>query len=361
MRNLAERIERHRRFYRSSQPGDMLVYLAGNRHPSLEAFLCTQFDQYGPEVLLSEPIAGRIESYVSSLRESLGAFYSIDDDSLPSAHVYWGIGGITASMVGQNPVHDPVTSWLEPNLSWSEIERLEFDGDERWLRFARDVNQALWNCWEEDYLILPYLHRSPLDAANGIRGTELFVDMYEHPERVKALADWCAEWSISVEKLLTSEAPAFGAGFGTGIWGAWLPDGGVFVNGDPVGLINREMAERFDRPSIEKLFTNTGGGFFHNHTVGLYQADLVSSYRGTLMQFFVNDPNQPSFEEALLYRSDLREKLITGSLQCPIGGWIGVRCLDEILEVTSRGRFVLAINVPDDADIDAIIQKIRTR
>ena len=40
-----------------------------------------------------------------------------------------------------------------------------------------------------------------IDRWTASRGP-LFTDMYEVPDRVKALADWCADWSIAIEDLL---------------------------------------------------------------------------------------------------------------------------------------------------------------
>ena len=115
-----------------------------------------------------------------------------DDDYIHSVFFYWGIGGITAAMTGMDPSHfDNETSWLEPNLEWESIERLRFDADNKWLQFAVNVNKALWRYWEEDYHMLPYLHRSPLDAAVGIRGSELFMEMYSEPDKVRKLCRWC--------------------------------------------------------------------------------------------------------------------------------------------------------------------------
>lgn len=357
---LKQRISRHREFYARREPGDLLVYVNGCRNnPSFERILCAKLHERGDEATLAPGmVESAVREYVGILREAHDQFYTIEDDSVPCAVVYWGIGGITAAMVGRDPIHDGTTSWLEPNLSWSETDRLAFDPENKWIRFARDVNCALWNCWEEDFLVLPYLHRSPLDAANGIRGTELFVDMYETPDRVKALADWCADWSINVERFLKVEAPR-PVGWGVGVWEAWLPDDAVFVNGDPVGLISREQAEIFDRPSNEKLFTHTGGGFFHNHTLGLYQVDLVSSYRGVLLQWFVNDPKQPSLATALLDMPELRERILFASLQCPIAGYVSDERLDELLDIARQGRFILSISCPDNTPAETIIRKVR--
>lgn len=356
---LNRRIERHREFYSRTEAGDLLVYVNGCRTPNLESFLCKRLHEEGVEAVL-EPDAVRsaIHEYVTCLRESYEQFYSIDDDSVPSAIVYWGIGSITAAMTGGCPTHDATTSWLEPSLSWPDVDALKFNPANKWLRFAVDLNKALWEAWDHDFMVLPYLHRSPLDAANGIRGTELFLDMYEHPDRVTALADWCADWSIAVEALIKQEAPR-PSGWGVGVWGAWLPDDAVFVNGDPVGLINREQAETFDRPSNEKLFTNTGGGFFHNHTIGLHQVGLVSSYRGVLVQWFVNDPSQPSLASALLDHPDLREAILAASLQRPVAGGVPHERLNELLDIVIHGRFILSVSCPEDVPPEPLIRKVR--
>lgn len=356
---LEQRIRRHREFYARREPGDLLVYINGSRNPSLVCFLCERLHEGGSEAVRAPgAVQALVREYVDSLRQSYERFYAIDDDSVPCATVYWGIGGITAAMVGGDPTHDGGTSWMEPNLSWPVIGRLSFDPENDWVRFAVDVNRALWECWDEDFLVLPFLHRSPLDAANGIRGTELFSDMYEAPDQVQALIDWCADWSISVEGLLKAKAPR-PVGWGVGVWGAWLPDDAVFVNGDPVGLISPEQAETFDRPSIEKLFAHTGGGFFHNHTVGLYQVGLVSSYRGALVQWFVDDPKEPSFADALLDLPEVRESILAASLDCPVAGSVPHSRLDEVLEVARHGRLILSVSCPEDLPTDPIMRKVR--
>lgn len=357
---LRKRIERHRAFYAGSQPGDLLFYVEpGLRCPQLVRFLCAKLHEMGTEVFLKPSnVKAFIQEYVAHMRGSLDRFYAVDDDSVPCASVYWGIGGITAAMIGGDPVFDGSTSWLEPNLLWPEIDQLSFDPDNRWIGFALEMNRALWDYWEEDFAVLPFLHRSPLDAANGIRGTELFLDMFEAPERVTALADWCADWSIALERHLKREAPRPDK-WGVGVWGAWLPDDAVFVNGDPVGLISAEQAEQFDRPSVEKLFTSTGGGFFHNHTVGLHQVECVSSYRGTLVQWFVDDPKQPSLASALVDHPKLRDKILAASLQCPIAGWVTQDRLEHVVDIVRHGRFILALRAPENVDVVSCVDRAK--
>lgn len=360
-RELQRRVERHKLLYERNEPGDLLVVTnKGPRYPSLELLLCEQLYKVGPDrVVQKSYVRSMIERYVSNLRTSRADMFAWEDDMIPNALVYWGIGGIVAAMTGLEAMHQETTSWLEPNLSWETIAELRFEEDNRWVQFALDVNRALWEFWAGDFFILPYLHRSPLDSANGIRGSQLFLDMFDEPERVKKLIDWCADWSIAVEEYL-SQHDGRRNGWGAGVWDAWIPDGAVFVNGDPVGLISREMMREFEQPYTAKLFSQTGGGFFHNHTVGLYQVDQVAETDGLLIQAFVDDPNRVTMEEALLGDDDsLRNRVIKASVRRPIQGRVSGANIEALLEVAKDGRFILKVACEDGDDPEKVIKAVR--
>ena len=362
-RRLKERVARQQAFFAGSEPGDLLVFVNSWRHASLEGFLCGELHRNGPERVLNpnclDAIIGR---YVEQARDSLKNVYAVDDDCVPSgAFVYAGIGVINAAITGLEPFHDECTSWLEPNLSWEQIDNLRFDPDNKWVRFALDVNRALWRRWEGDWFVLPFLHRSPLDAANSVRGNVLFEEMYTEPDRVKKLIDWCADWSIAIERFLAENAPSPAPkGWGTAIWDTWLPDGGVFVNGDPVGLISREMMPEFEQPYTAKLFTACGGGFFHNHTIGLYQVDQVARTPGLLVQEFVVDPKVPNLPEVLLGGGPMAERILAASLDAPIKiESIAADTLDKLLPIVRQGRFILGCWAPEGTDPDEVARKVR--
>ena len=57
---------------------------------------------------------------------------------------------------------------------------------------------------------------------------------------------------------------------------------------------------------------------FHNHTLGLYQADQVAATPGIHMQNFSRDPNRPTVEQTLLEDPTARDRIVQASLQTPI-------------------------------------------
>lgn len=360
---LKRRVERTRAFHESDEPGDLLCTLnSWGRYEILEQHLCSYLEKLPlAEALDPASVDKMVAGYGAAMRESFERVFAVEDDVVPCAEVYWGIGGITAAQVGADPVVSGGTSWFEPGLSWDQIAQLEFDPEDKWIQLALHVNRALWREWDEDFFILPFLHRSPLDAANGLRGTDLFLELYTEPEKIKALTEWCADWSVSIEQFLRDncDSPA-PAGWGTGVWSTWLPDGAVFVNGDPVGLISREMQPEFEGPSTAKLFTGTGGGFFHNHAIGMHQIDLVCRTGGTLVHSIGPDPNQPVPVDVVLEDPAIAEQFVEASLHAPIALCnISPDQLDPILPILKRGRFILGIVYWEGWDPTELIGKVR--
>ncbi|MHC4562326.1 MAG: hypothetical protein ACYS8X_06075 [Planctomycetota bacterium] len=361
---LRDRCARWAAFHESRQVGDLMVSSWGDRFVSLESFLCEQMNQRPvEEVIDPRNVPDMIARYIELCHAKCETAENYTDDFVPEALVYWGIGGINAAITGGEPFYDGSTCWYEPELSWEQIETLRFDPDNKWVQFALHVNQALWTLWDEDFHVLAFLHRSPLDAANGIRGNELFEEMYTNPQAVHRLIDWCVDWVLAMEQFLAdSDGRTCPPGWGTAVWGHWLPDRGIFVNGDPVGLISREMALEFEQPYTARLFRQTGGGFFHNHTIGLYQVDMVSATPGTLVQYFVDDPRQPSATEALLHYPQLREKMLAASLDAPIGMVVAPEDLDDVLDIIKHGRFVVVLAAPGEMPFDQrneLVRKVR--
>jgi hypothetical protein len=265
------------------------------------------------------------------------------DDAVPDVSVSLDIGIQTAMMTGLTPRHLIERWWLEPQLDWAAIDDLTLDLDGEWVQLVLSRNRALWRHWEEDYFFLPTKHRSPLDAANGIRGNALFEEMHTAPERVKRLVDWCVDCELAIERLLAEEAGG-PLDWGIGIQRVWLPGGAVWVNGDPVTMISREMMLEFDQPYTGRLFTTANGGFFHNHTMGLYQVDQVARTPGTILQHYNRDPNCLRVSEVMRDDPTMRETILASSRVTPIYVDLVERAeLPDLKPYLPEGRFILEV------------------
>jgi len=354
------RVERHLLFHSRGEPGDLLVLPNPWAKVNLAARTAAALGRVGVRELLR---GGRIEEFVAGFlddfRGDWPAFYAIPGDAVPAAPVFPHMGAVTAAMTGLEPTCADGTVTLTADLPWDRFDGLAFDPDSPWVRLAVELNRALWAGWEEDFFVMPYFHRTPLDAAQGIRGTALFEDMVDRPDRVKALADWCADWSIALERLLAAEAPR-PRDWPCGIWNCCLPAGTVIANGDAVGMIGRHMHAEFDRPYTEKFFTAVGGGMFHNHAIGLHQVDLVAETPGVIFQEVMADPNQPHPADRMIRDGEVAERMVAASLKAPIRlDGVRVDQLDDLLPVAAGGRFMLGVPCDDPQTRQAVVDKVR--
>ena len=360
----AEIIEGHRRFFAGDAPGDRLVFVWGadpDPGPPPVEQLMGQVNEYylanDGKLPGHAALKTMVEKTVSDAREFWRWRDEVIDDDYPQLiGVHFDIGIQTAVMTGREPRLEG-SWWLDCRMSWDEIDALPAEPDNRWFEMFRSLNEHLWNYWEGDYHFLPFWHRSPLDAANGIRGDEVFVDMYEAPDRVKALTNWCVDCELAIEGAMAEYV--LDPNWGVGHMGFVMPPGAVWVNGDPVALISREMMREFEQPYTGRLFTETGGGFFHNHTKGLYQVDQVAKTPGIVLQHFNRDPNCPRVSDILTGPADGRENLLAASRQTPIyPDQIGFDELDAYRPCLAEGRFALDISCPGD-QMAAVIKELR--
>jgi len=206
---------------------------------------------------------------------------------------------------------------------------------------------------------MPYFHRTPLDAAQGIRGAAMFTDMYDSPDRVHALLDWCTEWAIQMEAFLANHVDSSDER-GCGIWNCWLPKGAVVVNGDAVGMISRQMHPVFEEPYTRRFFAATAGGLFHNHSIGMHQVDLIAGTAGVILQEIMPDPNRPDPIKGMISDSAVSERVVAASLLSPIR-LDGVHSgdLEALLPIVKRGRFILCVPTQDPDEAQTIVDLVR--
>ena len=360
-----EIMARQRRFFAGDAPGDRLVFVwplePESEGPPVEHLpgrvnehLLTN-DGRLPDRAALEAIVGKV---VDDHRQYWKWRDALVNDDLPHIlAVHFDIGIQTAVMTGIEPRLEG-SWWLDCKLSWDAVDALNPTPDNRWFEMFCLLNELLWAAWDGDFHFLPFWHRSPLDAANGIRGDEIFVDMYVAPDRVKALADWCVDCELTIERALAQYVRA-PDDWGVGHMGFVMPPGAVWVNGDPVALISREMMREFEQPYTGRLFTSSGGGFFHNHTKGLYQVDQVAETPGICLQHFNCDPNCPRVSDVLAGPAAARDNLLASARRTPIYcDQVHYTELDNYRPWLSEGRFALEISCPAD-QVDAVIREFR--
>ena len=357
---LQERLDRQRAFFASGKKGDVL-FTRG---------IIKFFETHWEESLFVRPFNELFNSreiervnrgYIDLIENDLNNILRYDDETLPTPEVCFGIGSIVAAMGGGDVRFIGGISWCPPPVkSWGDMDNLRFDPDNVWIRFCVEVYKNLNRLFDGQFLALPYVYRSPLDGVNGLRGDALFYDMYDSPDNLKELIKWCAEWNLAMERHIRSETGD--PHMGRGAWNVALPDGGVFLNGDPVDLISEDFLLEFDKPYNEEFLTRTGGGFLHHHALGFRQTGQVASYKGLIAQNILTDPNQPVPAERMVNYEQEAETIVKASLFAPVhlnGDFSPY--FDRLLPILKQGRFILRYEGPDELSGELINKLNRVR
>lgn len=366
---IKEKYERQKAFFSRKDVSDILVYLSDSNtfELSMAGFVKALYNEILRSLMTEgsfpdeASVDNAVKEYLDSYREQVSKTDSIiPDDAIPTVYAHFDAGVITSAMCGIQVTVESNTLWCNPEMEWEQIDNLKFNPDDVWISLALNAFRALWKYWSEDFFTMPFIHRSPLDSAWGIRGNELFVEMTTDPDRVKKLLDWCVDWQLTTESFMYDNVQTC-EGWGVGMMNTWSPDRGIWVNGDPVGIISREQMLEFEKPFIERLFKSTGGGHFHNHTLGIYQVDQVARIDGIVVQEFTKDPNCPTLEDALLHDPLMREKIIQASLITPIFAYnTDPTLLDKLLPIMKEGRFIIETNWEEYClDRSEVLKKVR--
>jgi hypothetical protein len=339
--NIEKRIEKSIAFLKNKKPGSFIFARSAFGVPGYESWWIPRLTENPVEYYLDKKKISTInDEYLKEFRGDSNTLEDLDDDAVPNIEVYFSIGSIVSMMCGSEVIFQSGTGWSNPDLEPEEVD-LTFNPDNSWVQFHLMASQDLINKWEGDFTLIPNFFRSPLDAANGLLGDKIFLMMYDDPEIVLKIAMACADWSLKFNEYLASNLK-WPAGLRRGAWGVALPDNAVFVNGDPVDLISEELQQNFDKLSSERLFTNTGGGFFHHHALGIRQAISLSRTKGMLVQNIYTDPNVEVPIYAMIQDEKIRENVIEASWRTPIhinADFLPI--IDEIIPIIKRGCFIL--------------------
>lgn len=357
MLTFEERIRRQDSFFSSRKPNEFLYGQKSHKKNDeynsswLNDAVKQYYEEHNGKLPPRSVCEQLAEAYVKRVRTLIAERGAKNDDLVPSLYIHTDSGCKIAVLADRQPRYMNHMFWLEPNLEYAQLHELRLNPDNEWLQTLLNLYRALVRLCDGDYVCMPYNHRSPLDAANGLRGTELFLDLYEQPEEAKFLLNRVVDMELEIQKLFYDEVPYDGS-CRTGVHGIALPPKGVWVNGDPVGLISREMMREFEQPYTGRLFSETGGGYFHNHTLGLYQADQVCATPGIYTQQFSRDPRIPTLEECIRTDEKMRQRILEASLVTPIQiSDVDPHTVAELLPLLRGGRFVLLVN-EDDPSVD---------
>lgn len=308
--NLENVVARYRQLYEAQTPGHLCLFVA---------------PPYEGEPLESRPLtevdwdSGSYEEYLDLTLRNLARQWEVSrnilDDTIPTAFVFMGIADYSAFIGGEVSFQED-TSYASPVIhELSDLDRLTLDEDNYWLKILeRGVRHLVSRC---DPVEIPVArgNYAPLDLAQALRGEELFVDFYEHPEWVHQLMEFCVRATVWLEERLQQ---IIGPWRGGRVAGAWLPPRAICMSEDVACMVSPEAYAEFGRPYTQEVIDHFGHGMVHTHSLGFHVIPEIAKLRGLVGIQIAQDPNTLRTFEVL---DDLLEKCgrVPLSISCTMG------------------------------------------
>jgi hypothetical protein len=240
----------------------------------------TPFQPYPHSQIFDDPEKMLYNELVGAGEASIACRDQIDDDLPLTIRANFGtvvvasLFGGRIEQVGENP------PWVRPFQTLTEfraaLERDPLDFSQGWCPKVVDRYQ-FYRAALQDYpavaglvrLVLPDL-QGPLDTAELLRGSDIYVDLYNDPELIAKALDTIAQAQIGLAKHLSSYITDSVDGFSH--QHAAVIGGHILIRNDSTINISPATYRQHVAPHDEKVLHALGGGGIHtcgktNHNI----------------------------------------------------------------------------------------------
>ncbi len=236
-----------------------------------------------------------MEESVARFRQMWTNRAGIADDYIPYMAPYFGIAE-HSSFVGGVVKYGGNTSYHNhPLTDWSRFDELTLSEDNANFQMLLNSMRYLKERAKE-LGFLPSLRgvEAPMDMANAIRGNDLFYDLYDEPENVHRLCEFCLEagkWTIDHQFDIVGM-----------VRGCTLSGYGIMMPGHAIGHFSEDASclcsaaqyEEFGLPYVRRLIAGYDSAQAHIHAVGRQALPAIGSLGTCKYIEITRDPNQPA-------------------------------------------------------------------
>jgi len=190
----------------------------------------------------------------------------IPDDTFHPAKPYFSIPWMEA-MLGCSVRLHSTTMYPEPVLdSWDRLGELDFSLGNAWFHKLLEFTRSLVERFGSEFPLCTTMLRGPGDLMAALRGRQRFcLDLYDHPQEVKALAGRCARMWIAVTKAQLAISLPYRGGYFNRMH-LWTPGTTTTPHIDFSTLISREMFNEFLLPGERDIVNSFDYPIYHTHS-----------------------------------------------------------------------------------------------
>lgn len=256
-----------------------------------------------------------MEYYLDNLIEKFMCYWEkrkhIDDDLLPALSPWYGIAEHSA-FVGGKVDFSENTSWHHQFINtYDDMDKLSLDENNIYLKLVIDGLKYMKEKADGRFFLRYRGADGPMDIANVIRGNDIFYDIYEEPENLKKLMDFCQKATLFTLTRQKELIDVVGGGVITG-FGVWLEGNSIgHISEDASTMISPEQFKEFGVPYTEKVTGLFDHVFMHVHALGAHNLPLIAGIDKIDNIEISNDPNcKRAIEIFKDYEEVLKDKTV---------------------------------------------------
>ncbi|MCQ2436759.1 MAG: hypothetical protein MJ101_07645 [Clostridia bacterium] len=272
-------------------------------------------DKTPPRPLNSWNFDTELHDYLDARAERAVRYWidraGIDDVMIPSVTAWYGIAEHTAWLGGKVDFSVD-TSYNHPMISdISEKDTLTLDPTNVWFERVGGGIAYLKEKWGDKLYVKLRGADAPSDIANIVRGNDLFYDVYDEPELVGELADFCADAMKYYFSIQQKAAGKLNGGYLTG-FDIWLPGNSVGqISEDASCMMSPDMYRELFFDALNKSVAGYDNVMMHTHSLGSVQLPTFAEVKNITVLEISSDPNSDRAVDVWRkYKDVLKDKVV---------------------------------------------------
>lgn len=334
-------VERHRLLWNRKLPNGILAKIDVYNQ---------DFPNYADDLLRHCP---DIEKMFADWDAYLNFYKDVKDDAFPVARASFGSYAFGA-FLGAKITFTESGGWAEPLPDdWTMLEDLRFEEDNCWIRKQKELVAYFVKHGKGKFAIAPTETIDALNFAENLRGPQVYMDIYDYPEKIKQLMEFGLEFNIKLIELQRSIIGTYKGGV-FDLFYTWLPGRAVWLSVDAYAQCLPHVFVDMGYSYIQRLIDHFGNGWLHIHSNGISLLPELVKLKGLMGIGVYDDPGQlRGFERLREIRSitkdiplqincsseELEKGIRDGTLPGGIMYWVkGVDSVEYANELMDRVR-----------------------
>lgn len=288
------------------------------------------------------------DTLTSMMTESFEKRKHLTDNMIPAFMPVLGIGDYSAFVTGDIDFRKD-TSWSSPSLEniedWKKLPEV---GSSKWYKKFLVIVEALLKASKGSEIPFMRGFFSPMDLAGTLRGDKIYYDLYDSPDELGELLNFCADATIKFASDIYALAKKY---LGDTKYGMWYLNNTINMSEDISCMISGEQYTEICAPHTQKVIDHFGVGHLHCHSRAMYLVKEICALKNVANLWLPTDPNAPKpIEHVEQVVEDARGTCV--AIDCENFGQI-----ENNIDKLRKGNFSVCLPVKDIAEAEATIER----